>query len=155
MQSKSFSLNISHKIKSYNKSIIVDSDKSLSIRSFLIGSISQNISLVKNVLESEDVISTIECLKKLGVKIEKIGTKSYKIYGKGLGSLIANKNLSLNFGNSGTLCRLIIGILSTTPDIEIKIRGDHSLNKRSMKDLIQLMSKFGAEFLPKISLNSL
>jgi 3-phosphoshikimate 1-carboxyvinyltransferase len=149
MQSKSFSLNISHKIKSYNKSIIVDSDKSLSIRSFLIGSISQNISLVKNVLESEDVISTIECLKKLGVKIEKIGTKSYKIYGKGLGSLIANKNLSLNFGNSGTLCRLIIGILSTTPDIEIKIRGDHSLNKRSMKDLIQLMSKFGAEFLPK------
>jgi 3-phosphoshikimate 1-carboxyvinyltransferase len=149
MQSKSFSLNINQKIKSYNKSIIVDSDKSISIRSFLIGAISQNISLATNVLESEDVISTIECLKKLGVKIKKIGTKSYKIYGKGLGSLFAKKNLSLNFGNSGTLCRLIIGILSTTPDIEINIRGDHSLNKRNMKNLIQLMSKFGAEFLPK------
>ena len=149
MQSKSFSLNINQKIKSYNKSIIVDSDKSISIRSFLIGAISQNISLATNVLESEDVISTIECLKKLGVKIKKIGTKSYKIYGKGLGSLFAKKNLSLNFGNSGTLCRLIIGILSTTPDLEINIRGDHSLNKRNMKNLIQLMSKFGAEFLPK------
>ena len=98
MQSKSFSLNINQKIKSYNKSIIVDSDKSISIRSFLIGAISQNISLATNVLESEDVISTIECLKKLGVKIKKIGTKSYKIYGKGLGSLFAKKNLSLNFG---------------------------------------------------------
>ena len=43
----------------------------MSIRSFLIGSISQNISSAKNVLESEDVFSTINCLKKLGVKIKK------------------------------------------------------------------------------------
>mgnify|MGYP001393754993 CR=1 FL=1 len=149
MSIKKFNLIINKKISNFKKEIKVDSDKSISIRSFLIGAISQNISLATNVLESEDVISTIECLKKLGVKIKKIETKSYKIYGKGLGSLFAKKNLSLNFGNSGTLCRLIIGILSTTPDIEINIRGDHSLNKRNMKNLIQLMSKFGAEFLPK------
>ena len=71
MQSKSFSLKLNYKIKPFNKSIKVDSDKSLSIRSFLIGSISQDISSAKNVLESEDVISTINCLKKLGVKIKK------------------------------------------------------------------------------------
>ena len=47
MQSKSFSLNINHKIKPFKKSIKVDSDKSLSIRSFLIGSISQDISMLK------------------------------------------------------------------------------------------------------------
>ena len=153
MNSKSFSLKLNHKINSYKKSIKVDSDKSLSIRSFLIASICQNISYTKNVLESEDVLSAISSLRKLGVKIDKVNPKSYKIYGKGLGSLFIKKNSELNFGNSGTLARLLIGILSTTPDIEVKIKGDHSLNKRSMKKLIELMSKFGAEFLPKTKFN--
>jgi len=153
MQSKSFSLKLNYKIRPFNKSIEVDSDKSLSIRSFLIGSISQDISLAKNVLESDDVISTINCLKKLGVKIKKDKPRSYKIYGKGFGSLFAKRNLILNFGNSGTLARLLIGILSTTPDIEIKIQGDQSLNKRSIKKLINIMSEFGAEFLPKNKFN--
>ena len=153
MSSKSFNLNINNPIKPFKKIIEVDSDKSLSIRSFLIGAISQDISKANNVLESEDVYSTINCLKKLGVKIKKIKPKSYLIYGKGLGSLFAKKNLQLNFGNSGTLARLLIGILSTTPNIELKIQGDRSLNKRNMKKLIQLMSEFGAEFLPKNKFN--
>ena len=71
MSSKGFNLIIDKKISSFKKSIDIDADKSISIRSFLIGAISQNISSAKNVLESEDVLSTIRCLKKLGVKIEK------------------------------------------------------------------------------------
>ena len=71
MLSKSFNLVVNKNIKPYKKIIEVDSDKSISIRSFLIGSISQNISFVKNVLVSEDVLSTIKCLKKLGVFIKK------------------------------------------------------------------------------------
>ncbi len=153
MPSKSFNLNINNPIKPFKKIIKVDSDKSLSIRSFLIGAISQDISKVNNVLESEDVYSTINCIKKLGVKIKKIKPRSYLIYGKGLGSLFAKKNLRLNFGNSGTLARLLIGILSTTPNLELTIQGDHSLNKRNMKKLIELMSEFGAEFLPKNKFN--
>ena len=149
MSRKSFTLNIRKQIKPFKKTINVDSDKSLSIRSFLIGAISQNISETKNVLESDDVFSAISCLKKLGVKIKKKKKGNYLIYGKGLGSLFAKKNSNLNFGNSGTLARLLIGILSTTPDIEIKISGDHSLKKRNMKKLIDLMSEFGAEFKPK------
>ncbi len=153
MPTKSFSLKVNRSIKPYKKSITVDSDKSLSIRSFLIGSISQGFSEVKNVLESQDVFSTINSLKKLGVKIKRKKLKSYIIYGKGLGSLFAKKNLKLNFGNSGTLARLLIGILSTTPDIEVFIKGDASLNKRNMKKLIDLMSEFGAEFYPKNKFN--
>ena len=149
MLSKSFNLTINKKIKSFKKVIEVDPDKSISIRSFLLGAISYNISSVKNVLESEDVFSTINCLKNLGVLIKKQKPKNYLIYGKGLGSLFAKKNTTLNFGNSGTLARLLIGILSTTPDIEVKIKGDDSLNKRSMEKLISLMSNFGATFLPK------
>ena len=91
MASKSFDLNLNCKISSFNKTIQVDSDKSISIRSFLIGAISQDISSVNNVLESDDVLSTINCLKKLGVKIVKKKKKFYEIYGKGLGSLFAKK----------------------------------------------------------------
>ena len=149
MPVKSFNLLVKNKISSFKKVIKVDGDKSISIRSFLIGAISHNISSAKNVLESEDVFSTINCLKKLGVKIKKIKQKNYLIYGKGLGSLNIKKNSTLNFGNSGTLARLLIGILSTSPNISVKLKGDHSLNKRNMKKLIDLMSSFGAYFLPK------
>ena len=147
--SSSFSLIVNKRINPFNKTIVVDPDKSISIRSFLIGAISHNISKAKNVLESEDVISTIKCLKKLGVKIVKKKSRNYLVYGKGLASLSEKKNLVLNFGNSGTLARLLIGILSTTPKIEVKIEGDRSLNKRNMKKLIELMSKYGAFFFPK------
>ena len=153
MPNKSFSIKINQKIKPFEKTIVVDSDKSLSIRSFLIGSICQNISKAENILESEDVFSTIECLQKLGVKIKKIKPKEYLIFGKGVGSLFAKKNLKLDFGNSGTASRLLISILSTTPNIEVIVTGDQSLKKRSMKKLITLMEEFGAEFLPKNKFN--
>ena len=149
MSLKSFNIVLQNIIHPFNKEIIVDSDKSISIRSFLIASISNNVSLANNILESEDVMSTIECLKKLGVKIKKKKSKNYLIYGKGLGSLNFKKNSKLNFGNSGTLTRLLIGILSTTPNLTATMTGDRSLNKRSMKELIKLMTKFGAFFLPK------
>ena len=72
MPIKNFNLIIRKKISFFNKEITVDSDKSLSIRSFLLGSICQNISTANNVLESDDVKSTIEACRKLGVKIIKI-----------------------------------------------------------------------------------
>jgi len=146
---KNLTVSLNQKIKPYNSKINVDPDKSLSIRSFLIGSICQGISIVKNTLESEDVKSTINACKQLGVKIVKIKPRVYQIYGNGLGSFIAKKNAELNFGNSGTASRLLIGILSTTPNIMVKLKGDHSLNKRSMKKLIILMERFGANFIPK------
>ena len=142
MGAKSFSLNINHRIKPFTKSIKVDSDKSLSIRSFLIGSICQDISVAKNVLESEDVLSTINCLKKLGVQIRK-KSKSYFIHGKGLGSFFAKKNLDLNFGNSGTLARCILGLCSGIKE-KIKLIGDKSLSKRDFSRVIRPLKLFGA-----------
>ena len=75
MPKVSYSVLFKNKIKKFKKVTNVDSDKSVSIRSFLIGSISHRVSEVKNVLESEDLFSTIDCLKKLGVKIKKFGKK--------------------------------------------------------------------------------
>ena len=149
MLNKSFTLKVFNKIQPYSKTIYVDSDKSISIRSFLIGAISHNISEIRNVLESDDVFSCIDCLKKLGVKIDKIKSGHYKVYGKGLGSFYAKKNTILDCGNSGTTARLLLGLLSTSPNINVKIKGDRSLNKRNMGKIIDLMSKFGTTFLPK------
>ena len=94
MLKKKFNLKLRYKINPFKKSISVDSDKSISIRSFLIGSISENMSSVNNALESEDVISTIKCLKKLGVKIKKKKSRCYHIYGRGLGSLTIKKKFN-------------------------------------------------------------
>ena len=149
MATKSFNLFLNSKINNFNKTIEVDSDKSLSIRSFIIGSICKGISSVKNVLESDDVKHTILACKKLGTKIVRIKPKQYKVYGKGLGSFYIKKNSELNFANSGTASRLLTGVLSSTPNIKVKLKGDHSLNKRNMSKLISLLNKFGASFLPK------
>ena len=71
MSSKAFNLILRNRINSFDRIINVDSDKSMSIRSFLLSAISQNISSVSNILESDDVKSAINCLKILGVKIIK------------------------------------------------------------------------------------
>jgi len=141
------------KIKSFNKSIFPDTDKSISIRSFIIGSISEGITKTNNVLESTDVLQTIKVLKKLGVKIKKIKKGKYEIYGKGLGSFYCKKNTVLNFSNSGTAARLIQGCLSTNPGIKVKLIGDKSLNARSMRELCTILQEFGAEYLPKNKFN--
>jgi len=153
MPSKNFSVHTRSPIKNYNKKISVDSDKSISIRAFLLSSISEGVSKVSNVLESEDVGSTISCLRKLGVKIKKLKKQEYEIFGKGFGSFFCKKGTKLNCGNSGTLARLLIGILSSNPNINVVIEGDHSLNKRNMKQLILLMQEFGATFYPKNKFN--
>ena len=91
MQFKKFNLRLNKRISSFNKSIKVDTDKSISIRSFLIGSISQNVSSINNVLESEDVFATINSLKRLGIKITKIKKQKYLVFGKGLGCFQSKK----------------------------------------------------------------
>ena len=113
MSQKKFNVILNSKITPFKKIIKVDSDKSLSIRSFLISSISQNISKVNNVLESEDVKSAIKACRRLGVKINKVNTKTYKIYGKGLGSLFAKKNDKLNFV---VLWRCLVLVLNISPN---------------------------------------
>tara|TARA_Y100000590_G_C15741607_1_gene1020485 strand:+ start:2977 stop:4338 length:1362 start_codon:yes stop_codon:yes gene_type:complete len=149
MPKKRYSVIFNKRINEYNKIIKVDSDKSLSIRSILFGAISEGISEVTNLLESEDVHSTQKFIKTLGIKLKKIKKGKYLIYGQGLGSLYAPKNTTLDFGNSGTLCRLGSGLLATSPNLNLKLKGDKSLQKRNLKKLFDALSKFGAQFYPK------
>ena len=127
-------IKITKKIKPFNKSIKVEGDKSLSIRWALIASQANGKSKSSNLLNSEDVTNTLKCLKKLGVKI-KYKKNSCEIFGKGLNSFKYKKNLTLNAGNSGTLGRLIMGLLVHSK-VKIKIIGDKSLSRRDFLELL-------------------
>ena len=137
-------IKIKHKIKKFNKVLSIDGDKSLSIRWALIASQSEYKSKSVNLLLSEDVINTLKCLRRLGVKI-KMRKNFCEINGVGLNGFKYKKNLILDAGNSGTLGRLLMGLLTHSKKT-IKIKGDKSLSKRDFFRIIEPLKKFGAEF---------
>ncbi len=135
---------IKNKILKFNKILSIEGDKSLSIRWALIASQSESKSRSFNLLLSEDVINTLKCLRKLGVKV-RITKKFCEINGVGLNGFKYKKNLILDAGNSGTLGRLIMGLLIHSKNM-IKLKGDKSLSKRDFFRIIKPLKKFGADF---------
>jgi 3-phosphoshikimate 1-carboxyvinyltransferase len=130
-------------IKSFNKILHIEGDKSISIRWALMASQSKGKSTSYNLLKSEDVISTLKCLKKLGVQ-SILSKNKCEIFGLGLnGFKYKKKTIVLNAGNSGTLGRLIMGLLIHSKS-KIKIIGDSSLSKRDFLRVINPLKKFGA-----------
>ena len=101
---------LNKKIKSFNEEITIDGDKSLSIRWALLASQATGKSRAYELLKSEDVLNTLSCLKKLGVKI-KLKSDYCEIIGKGLNGYNYKNNLILNAGNSGTCARTILVML--------------------------------------------
>ncbi len=135
---------ITKKIEPFKKNIYIDGDKSLSIRWALIASQAIGKSRSYNLLKSEDVINTLNCLKQLGIKV-KLTKKYCEIIGRGLNGFKYKKNLILDAGNSGTLGRLILGLLIHAKT-KIKIKGDKSLSKRDFSRVTEPLRKFGANF---------
>ena len=135
---------IKKKLKEFNKKISVSGDKSISIRWVLLASLANGVSKAQNLLISEDVIAAIKAMRKLGVKVIQ-KNKSCKIYGTGFNGFKYKKNLTINAENSGTLGRLILGLLVNTTK-PIKLIGDQSLSKRDFRRVSDPLSKFGAIF---------
>ena len=136
------SLLIKKKLKEFNKKISVSGDKSISIRWVLLASLANGVSKAQNLLISEDVIAAIKAIRKLGVKVVQ-KNKLCKIYGTGFDGFKYKKNLTINAENSGTLGRLILGLLVNTTK-PIKLMGDQSLSKRDFRRVSDPLSKFGA-----------
>ena len=128
----------------FKKTISVDGDKSISIRALLLGSQAYGKSFIENILLSEDIINSVNCLKKLGIKIS-LNKKNCSIYGNGLNGFEYKKNIVLDAGNSGTFARLILGLLVKSP-YYIKLIGDKSLSKRDFERVIKPLQKVGASF---------
>jgi 3-phosphoshikimate 1-carboxyvinyltransferase len=134
---------INQKIKDFEKKIEVAGDKSLSIRWVLFSSIAEGKSIAHNLLLSEDVIAAINAVKKLGVKV-KLNKNNCIIIGTGPSGYKYKKDITINSENSGTLGRLIMGLLIDTP-YKIKIIGDKSLSKRDFYRIAEPLKKFGAD----------
>ena len=138
---------IKNKIKKFNKQIQVSGDKSLSIRWVLLASQAIGKSKSYNLLMSEDVLAAIDSIKKLGIKV-RIKKNYCEIVGNGINGFKYKKNLTIDAKNSGTLGRLLLGLLIKSPK-KIKIIGDKSLSKRDFSRVTSPLEKFGAKFYYK------
>ena len=135
------------KIKKFNKRIWVSGDKSLSIRWVLLASQATGKSKGYNLLMSEDVLAAVNSIKKLGIKV-KVRRNCCEIIGNGINGFKYKKNLVIDAKNSGTLGRLILGLLIKTSN-KVKIIGDKSLSKRDFSRVTLPLKKFGVKFFYK------
>ena len=138
---------IKEKIKKFNKQIKVSGDKSLSIRWILLASQANGKSKGYNLLMSEDVLAALDAIKNLGIKVTNY-KGYYEILGNGINGFEYKKNLTINAKNSGTLGRLLLGLLIKSPK-KIKLIGDKSLSKRDFSRITLPLEKFGAKFYYK------
>ena len=115
--------------KGLNGIIRVPGDKSISHRSIIFGSLAHGTTKVYDILRGEDVLSTIQVFRDLGVSIQDDG-QVITIEGKGFEAFQQPKN-DLDMGNSGTSTRLIVGVLAGSP-FPVTMVGDDSLSKRPM-----------------------
>ncbi len=125
------------KSKCLTGKLSVPADKSISIRALLISSICFGNTRISNLLESEDVKNTLNCLKKIGIKILKKGGK-FEVFGQG--GFFYNPQKNLFLGNSGTGLRLLIGLLSTR-NMNVNFTGDESLSSRPMMRIIEPLER--------------
>ena len=119
----------------------IPGDKSISHRSAIISSLTQDNVLIENFLFCQDCIKTIDVLRKLGVKVERI-EGNLIVYGNGIKSFREPYEI-LDVGNSGTTIRIISGILAATGFMSV-ISGDRSINSRPMKRIIEPLVEMGA-----------
>jgi len=136
-------IKIKKKINSFNKTISVSGDKSISIRWILFSSLAKGKSKAFNLLLSDDVLAAIKAVRKLGIKV-KLNKNYCTVFGNGPNGYKYKKDIIIDSENSGTLGRLIMGVLIDTP-YKIKIIGDKSLSKRDFKRIAEPLKKFGAK----------
>jgi 3-phosphoshikimate 1-carboxyvinyltransferase len=138
-------------------------DKSISHRSLIFSALAEGKSTIKNLADSVDVNTTVECFRALNIKIEKEEDK-YVVHGNGVKGF-SKPAKALDCGNSGTTARLLSGVLAAQ-DFSSKITGDESLSKRPMKRIIAPLEQMGCkiksnngnlplQFLPEGRINAI
>ncbi len=122
--------------------IRIPGDKSISHRSIILGSLALGTTEVLNLLESEDVLSTVKVMRELGIRIEMSLEGTVHIYGDGFRGLKPSKK-PLDMGNSGTSMRLLSGVLAGQ-NFDSHLIGDNSLMSRPMGRIIHPLNSMGA-----------
>ena len=119
----------------------VPSDKSISHRTIILGALAQGRSSIRNFLRAEDTLSTIRCIRALGVAVEDSG-EVIEVQGVGLKGLREPADV-LDCGNSGTTMRLLSGLVAGYPFLSI-LTGDDSLRNRPMARVARPLILMGA-----------
>ena len=135
---------LSSKSSDLNGEITIPGDKSISHRCVILSSLAIGESKINGLLNSSDVNCTINAMKSFGASIDMSSNDECTINGIGIGSLKQPDN-PIDFGNSGTAVRLILGLVSTYP-IETHFTGDESLTQRPMRRVTDPLTDFGANF---------
>ena len=125
----------------------VPGDKSVSHRALILGAMAVGETRIAGLLEADDVLHTAEAMRELGADVARGADGIWHVHGVGVGGF-AEPDDVLDFGNSGTGCRLTMGAVATTP-IEVRFDGDASLRKRPMKRVLEPLSLFGARVEPR------
>lgn len=120
----------------------VPGDKSISHRALILGALAVGETQISGLLEGEDVLNTAKAMRALGAKVERRGNGHWSVHGVGVAGFAAPGE-PLDFGNSGTGCRLAMGAVAGSP-IAATFDGDASLRTRPMRRILDPLEQMGA-----------
>jgi 3-phosphoshikimate 1-carboxyvinyltransferase len=123
----------------------VPGDKSISHRALILGALAVGETRILGLLEGEDVLNTGKAVRALGARVERHGAREWRVHGVGVGGF-AEPAAPLDFGNSGTGCRLMLGAVAGCP-IAATFDGDASLRRRPMRRVLEPLERIGAHTL--------
>jgi 3-phosphoshikimate 1-carboxyvinyltransferase len=123
----------------------VPGDKSISHRALILGALAVGETKISGLLAGEDVLNTANAVRALGASVERRGEGEWRVHGVGVGGF-AQPAAALDFGNSGTGCRLMLGAVAGCP-ITATFDGDASLRKRPMRRVLDPLERIGAHTL--------
>jgi len=122
----------------------VPGDKSISHRALILGTLAIGETRISGLLEAEDVLNTAEAMRRFGAEVTRDGEGAWRVSGVGVGGLAEPADV-LDFGNSGTGSRLVMGMMATTP-ITAVFTGDASLQRRPMGRVLEPLTRYGATY---------
>ncbi|AVX30823.1 3-phosphoshikimate 1-carboxyvinyltransferase [Carboxydocella thermautotrophica] len=122
--------------------LMIPGDKSISHRAVLLGALTEGTVEISGFLPGADCLSSVSCLRQMGVEIEETGPGALKVHGRGWQGLKEPSDV-LDVGNSGTTMRLLLGILAGTDFFSV-LTGDASIRRRPMGRVTEPLQKMGA-----------
>ncbi|MGJ4940928.1 3-phosphoshikimate 1-carboxyvinyltransferase [Bradyrhizobium sp. HKCCYLS1011] len=125
--------------------IRVPGDKSISHRALILGALAVGETTISGLLEGEDVLNTAKSMRALGATVQRTGDFAWSVRGVGVGGF-AQPSETLDFGNSGTGCRLVMGAVAGCP-ITAVFDGDASLRSRPMRRVLDPLALMGAKVI--------
>jgi 3-phosphoshikimate 1-carboxyvinyltransferase len=134
----------SHRATAFAGTVRVPGDKSISHRALMFGALASGRTRITGLLEGEDVVNTAKVVELLGCPARKVGD-IWEVLGRGVGGL-TQPATDLEFGNSGTGCRLMMGVVAGH-DVQVKMTGDASLSKRPMRRVLDPLKTMGVKIV--------